>query len=130
MAAIPRVLRECLQSHLLHNLELKLLDQPESPALPHVGEGDFMAALLAQLQQPAAVARIFIDAVWERPGAHRRPFGGISDPGFAFGVTRIARIAQRPIVVQVCTYDADDVVRVEWGRVSSRRRLTMLPWTS
>lgn len=111
----PGVLRERLQNHLLYNLELKLAGQPESPLLPRVGEGDVLTAMLDRLRQPQGVVRLFVDASWEKPNAHRRPFAGIADRGFAFGVARLARLAQCPIVVNVCTYDADDRVRVEWG---------------
>ena len=111
----PRVLRERLQNHLLYNLEPKLVGRPASPVLPYVGEGDVMAAMVAHLKQPGAVVRIFIDAHWEKPSAHRRSFAGIGDRGFALGVTRLARTTQCPVLTCVCTYDSHDTVRVEWG---------------
>lgn len=78
---------------------------------PHVQE-----RLLADLSRAGSVAHILIDAIWEKPGAYRRPFAGTAERGFALGAARIARLAQCPVVPFVALLgDEPRSVVLEWG---------------
>ena len=56
------------------------------------GDPNLMPAILADLAKPRWVRAIYIDAIWDRPHAHRRPFAGMTERGFALGAARIARL--------------------------------------
>jgi hypothetical protein len=72
--------------------------------------------ILAALRTPGHAAMIQSDAIWEKPGAHRRPFAGMSERGFAVGAARLTRLAQCPLVpfVAVTGPDRRSVI-IEWG---------------
>ena len=56
----------------------------------------------------------YIDAIWDKPRAHRRPFAGHAERGFALGTARIARLAQVPVVLGIAAWTDDSTVRVVW----------------
>ena len=93
------------------DLWFRYTDWDRAPAFP-----DIQDRILRHLATPGAVSQILIDAFWEKPNAHRRPFAGISERGFALGAARIARIAQCPIVPFVAVLGPRHrSVILEWG---------------
>ena len=111
----PQIMRERLQNRLLYGLGPMLEGAPGKQTFPPVGDPEMMPAILKDLSGPGGCVRVFIDAIWDKPRAHRRPFAGIGERGFALGAARIARLAQCPIILEVCVYQPDGAVRVEWG---------------
>lgn len=112
----PAAKRERLENELVYGLSRQLIGMTDMTRhIPRVGEeGNVQDRALAQLAQPGGVVSILIDALWERPGAYRRPFAGLRERGFALGAARIARIAQVPIVLRATVFDGPMSVRVEW----------------
>jgi hypothetical protein len=116
----PHVLRRRLQNKQFYGLSRFLAGEAApTEVLPHIGDDDAGAAIagaaiLEILSKPGRGALMLIDAWWERPGAHRRPFAGRADTGFALGAARLARYAQCPIVFYCAVQLGNGRVRIEW----------------
>lgn len=109
----PGVLRQRFENGISYGLPTKLLGLPHYE-LPYAGSRETIPTILEALARPGGVVRIYIDAMWEKPRAHRRPFAGLAERGFALGTARIARLAQCPVVLGVAVWDDDSSVRVVW----------------
>jgi lauroyl/myristoyl acyltransferase len=112
----PHALRERLQNKISYGLARQLTGARESWDYAFVGKENIQDRLLRELAGPNGWARIQIDAIWEKPGAYRRPFAGMRERGFALGAARIARLAQCAVVTFLVTEEADGTIRVAWGR--------------
>jgi lauroyl/myristoyl acyltransferase len=112
----PHALRERLQNKVAYGLTRILLDQPDEWDYAFVGKENMQERLLRELSQPGGWGRIAIDAIWEKPGAYRRPFAGMAERGFALGAARIARLAQCCVVSFLVVEDPDGAIRVIWGK--------------
>lgn len=110
-----RIVRERLQNHLLFGIGPAIDGREDKQFFPPVGDPNLMPAILEDLAKPDGCVRIYIDAIWDKPRAHRRPFAGMNERAFALGAARIARLAQCPVILEVCLYQPDGSVRVEWG---------------
>lgn len=93
------VLLRRLMMGMAHGLSEVLL--PGRVTRSYVGQSNVQDDLLATLSRPDGVGFIMIDIDWKRAWAFHRPFCGYADRGFALGATRIARLAQVPIVMVV-----------------------------
>lgn len=93
------VLLRRLMMGMVHGLSEVLL--PGRVTKSYVGQSNVQDDLLAGLSQPGGIGMILIDIDWKRSWAFHRPFCGYADRGFALGATRIARLAQVPIVMIV-----------------------------
>jgi lauroyl/myristoyl acyltransferase len=112
----PHALRERLQNKVAYGLTRVLLDQPNDWGYAFVGKENIQDRLLRELAQPGGWGRIAIDAIWEKPGAYRRPFAGMAERGFALGAARIARLAQCHVVPFLVIEEPDGAIRVVWGK--------------
>ena len=111
----PKVLRERLQNHLVFGIGPLLEGADDKQYFPPVGDPNLMPAILADLAKPDGCVRIYIDAIWDHVHAHRRPFAGMAERGFALGAARIARLAQCPVILEICVNQPDGSVLIEWG---------------
>lgn len=111
----PHALRERLQNQLSYGLARQLAGAPESADYAFVGKENIQERLLHELSTPGGWARIQIDAIWEKPGAYRRPFAGMRERSFAMGAARIARLAQCAVVTFLVVADGERSIRAVWG---------------
>ncbi len=111
----PRIMRERLQNHLFFGIAGAIEGGEDRQFFPPAGDPALVPAILEALALPDGCVRIFIDAIWTKAHAHRRPFAGMRERAFAFGAARIARLAQCPVILEVCIYQPDGSVRIEWG---------------
>ncbi len=84
----------------------------------HVGENPATArTLYRKLMAPGHVVIVHIDAVWPAGsiGAHTQPFAGFANRTFSNGTTKLAKMADRPIIP--CSYAIrnNDTIVVKWG---------------
>lgn len=111
----PCILRERLQNHLLFGIGAVIDQRDDKQYFPAVGDPNLMPAILENLAKPDGCVRIFIDAIWDKPRAHLRPFAGMNERAFALGAARIARLAQCPVILEASVYQPDGSVLIEWG---------------
>jgi lauroyl/myristoyl acyltransferase len=112
----PAARRERLENETAYGISRLLVGMdPNLRLLPRVGEeGNVQDRALALLREPGGAVTISIDALWEKPNAHWRPFAGLQERGFALGAARIARIAQVPLVMWVAVFEGAGRVRLIW----------------
>jgi hypothetical protein len=114
--ALKAVLQPCIPSIAeMPDLWRRYQRWAEAPA----SVPDVQGTMLAKLTERGGVGLIRVDAYWEKHGAHRRTFAGVSERGFARGVVRIARLAQCPVVPFTAVADKRPrTVLVEWGELN------------
>jgi lauroyl/myristoyl acyltransferase len=88
----------------------------EDVELVEVGLPGVAGRLLEHLKQPGNLVIIAVDAPWpaDRPGSFERPFAGHENQSFATGASRLARLAQCPIVTCVSYLEDDGRIVLEW----------------
>lgn len=111
----PFVLRTRMVNSLIYGLARFLAEPGRERRIPFVGQGGVVDRVVHQMNHGVPIAKILIDAFWEKPNAHRRPFAGMPERGFALGAARIARAAQCHVTVYTAVFEENaQTVRVIW----------------